>query len=54
MRALLEQGDIWLAAATVWEIGLRELKGFRDKISELLNSENVVLREAAGIVIQRI
>jgi ATP:ADP antiporter, AAA family len=54
LRALLEQGDIWLAAATVWEIGLRELEGFRDKVSELLNSENVVLREAAGIVIHRI
>jgi AAA family ATP:ADP antiporter len=54
LRALLEQSDTWLAAATVWEIGLRELRGFRDKVSELLNSENVVLREAAGIVIQRI
>jgi hypothetical protein len=54
LRALLEQDDIWLAAATVWEIGLRELKGFRDKISELSNSENVVLRETAGIVIHRI
>ena len=54
LRALLDQGDTWLAAATVWEIGLRELKGFRDKVSELLNSENDVLREAAGIVIERI
>ncbi len=54
LRALLEQGDTWLAAATVWEIGLRELKGFRDEISALLISENVVLREAAGIVIHRI
>lgn len=54
LRTLLEQSDVWLAAATVWEIGLRELKDFRDKVSELLNSENVVLREAAGIVIQRI
>ena len=54
LRTLLEQGDIWLAAATVWEIGLRELKGFRDNVSELLNSENVVLREAAEIVIHRI
>lgn len=54
LRALLEQGDTWLRAATVWEIGLRELRGFRDKILELLNSENVVLREAAEIVIQRI
>jgi ATP:ADP antiporter, AAA family len=54
LRTLLEQSDVWLAAATVWEIGLRKLKGFRDKVAELLNSENVVLREAAGIVIQRI
>ena len=54
LRALLDQSDMWLAAATVWEIGLREIKGFRGKISELLNSEHVVLREAAGLVIQRI
>jgi ATP/ADP translocase/HEAT repeat protein len=54
LRALLDQSDIWLAAATVWEIGLRDLKNFRDKISELVNSENLVLREAAGIVIARI
>jgi HEAT repeat protein len=54
LRALLEQDDIWLTAATVWEIGHRELRGFRDKISELLNSSNLVLREAAGIVIHRI
>jgi AAA family ATP:ADP antiporter len=54
LHALLEQSDTWLAAATVWEIGLRKLRGFRDKILELVNSENVVVREAAGIVIQRI
>jgi AAA family ATP:ADP antiporter len=54
LRALLGQSDMWLTAATVWEIGLREIKGFRDKVSELLNSEHVVLREAAGIVISRI
>jgi ATP:ADP antiporter, AAA family len=54
LRALLEQDDIWLTAATVWEIGRRGLRGFRDKISELLNSSNLILREAAGIVIHRI
>jgi AAA family ATP:ADP antiporter len=54
LRELLEQGDIWLRAATVWEIGIRGLTGFRDKIVELLKSENVVLREAAEVVINRI
>ena len=54
VRALLEQDDIWLRAATVWEIGIRGLTGFRDKIAELLNSEQVVLREAAAKVIHRI
>jgi ATP/ADP translocase/HEAT repeat protein len=53
-RALLEQSDIWLRAATVWEIGIRGLKEFRDKIAELVNSEQVVLREAAGKVINRL
>ncbi len=54
LRALLEQSDIWLTAATVWEIGIRRLTGFRDKIAELLNSEHIVLREAAEKVIHRI
>jgi ATP:ADP antiporter, AAA family len=54
LRALLEQSDIWLTAATVWEIGIRGLTGFRDKIAELLNSESVVMREAAEKVIHRI
>jgi hypothetical protein len=54
LRALFEQDDMWLTAATVWEIGLRGLGSFRHKISELLNSENLVLREAAEIVIQTI
>ena len=54
LAALLSQDDIWLAAAAVWEIGLRRLSGFRDKLSTLTNSEHVVLREAAGIAIQRI
>jgi AAA family ATP:ADP antiporter len=54
LRALLEQSDIWLTAATVWEIGIRGLTGFRDKIAELLNSDHAVLRETAGKVIYRI
>jgi hypothetical protein len=53
LRALLEQNDMWLTAATVWEIGIRGLTGFSDKISEFLDSENVVLREAAEKVIHR-
>ena len=54
LRALLEQSDIWLTAATVWEIGVRGLTGFRDKIAKLLNSDHAVLREAAELVFHRI
>jgi AAA family ATP:ADP antiporter len=53
-RALFEQSDIWLRAATIWEIGIRRLTGFREKIEELSNSENIVLREAAEKVLHRI
>jgi ATP:ADP antiporter, AAA family len=54
LRALLEQDDMWLRAATVWEIGIRGLTGFRDQIAEFLNSDHLVLREAAGKVINGI
>ena len=54
LRELLEQDDVWLTAASVWEVGLRGLTAFRDKILALTNSEHVVLREAAEIVVQRI
>jgi hypothetical protein len=54
LRMLLEQDDTWLTAATLWEIRIRELAGFRDKITEFLNCENDVLREAAELVIHRI
>jgi AAA family ATP:ADP antiporter len=53
LRMLLEQEDMWLRAATVWEIGVRRLTGFRDKIAKLLDSENDVLRETAELVIHR-
>jgi AAA family ATP:ADP antiporter len=54
LRMLFEQEDIWLTAATVWEIGIRGLTGFRDKIAKFVNSENDVLRETAELVIHRI
>jgi hypothetical protein len=54
LRILLEQADMWLTAATVWEIGVRRLTGFRDKIAKLLNSKNDLLREAAELVIHQI
>jgi ATP:ADP antiporter, AAA family len=54
LRMLLEQGDMWLTAATIWEIGVRELTGFRDEIVKHLQSENTLLRETAELVIQRI
>jgi hypothetical protein len=54
LRVLFEQEDIWLTAATVWEIGIRGLTEFRDKIAKFLKSENDVLRETAELVIHRI
>lgn len=54
LRALLEQSDIWLRAATVWEIGIRGITGFRDKIAEILTSDQALLRETAEKVMQRI
>jgi ATP:ADP antiporter, AAA family len=54
LHALFEQGDVWLRAATVWEIGFRRLDEFRDDISSLLDSDDPLLRETAGAVIHRI
>ena len=54
LRMLLDQDDKWLTAATIWEIGLRGLNRFRDRVLVFSTSDHVVLREAAGIVIQRI
>jgi ATP:ADP antiporter, AAA family len=54
LRMLLEQTDIWLIAATVWEIGIRRLTEFREEIMKRLKSDNVLLRETAELVIQRI
>jgi hypothetical protein len=42
-----------LRAAAVWEIGLRGLKDFRERVEELVESKNPVLREVAGMVVDR-
>ena len=54
LHELLEQDDMWLTAATVWEIGIRGLTGFRDQIAAFMDSEHLVLREAAEKVIHGI
>ena len=53
LRMLFEQQDTWLTAATLWEIGIRGLPAFDDKIAKYLNSENDVLRETAQLVTHR-
>jgi HEAT repeat protein len=54
LRMLVEQEDIWLTAATVWEIGIRRLTEFREEIVKLLRSENALLRETAELVMHRL
>ena len=51
---LLKQDDVWLKAATLWEIGLRGLREFRGEIQQYLNSKNPVLTETAALVMSRI
>ncbi len=50
LRLLLQQDDIWLTAATIWEIGIRGLSDFHEKILTTAHSENQVLRETVAIV----
>jgi hypothetical protein len=50
LRTLLAQDDRWLKAATVWEIGIRKIRGFRDIISKLMDSDDPLLRETASMV----
>jgi ATP:ADP antiporter, AAA family len=52
-RMLFEQEDIWLTAASVWEIGIRGLTGFDEMIAKFLHSKNEVLRETAELAMQR-
>jgi AAA family ATP:ADP antiporter len=54
LHGLLKQDDVWLKAATLWEIGLRRLSDFRDELQHYVNSENAVLRETAELVMSRI
>jgi ATP:ADP antiporter, AAA family len=53
-QELLKQNDVWLKAATLWEIGLRGLRDFRGELQHYLNSTEPVLKETAALVISRI
>jgi hypothetical protein len=44
---------MWLTAATVWEIGRRTFGGVHVNIARFLESEHLVLREAAEIASER-
>ena len=54
LHGLLKQDDVWLKAATLWEIGLRGLQDFRGELKQYLNSTEPVLQETAALVISRI
>jgi AAA family ATP:ADP antiporter len=54
LQELLKQDDVWLKAATVWEIGLRGLRDFRGELQQYLNSKEPVLKETAELVLSRI
>jgi len=54
LHELLKQDDVWLKAATLWEIGLRGLRDFRGEIQQYLNSKDPVLKETAALVMSRI
>jgi len=54
LQELLKQDDIWLKAATLWEIGLRGLRDLREKLQQYLDSEERVLQETAALVLSRI
>ncbi|HTN69493.1 MAG TPA: Npt1/Npt2 family nucleotide transporter [Methylomirabilota bacterium] len=47
---LLGQEDAVITAATVWEIGVRHLAGFEEKITALASSENLIVKETAELV----
>ena len=51
LEELLEQDDVWLRAATIWEIGLRGLAGYEERLQAFRNSEDVVLKETAELVL---
>jgi len=53
LHELLKQDDIWLRAAALWEIGLREFQPFREQIQKHLTSKDPVLKETAELVMSR-
>jgi AAA family ATP:ADP antiporter len=54
LQELLKQDDVWLKAATLWEVGLRGLRDFRGELEQHLNSKEPVLKETAALVLSRI
>ena len=54
LESLLKEDDVWLKAATLWEIGLRKLRDFRGQLQQYLDSTEPVLKETAELVISRI
>jgi ATP:ADP antiporter, AAA family len=54
LQNLLTQDDVWLKAATIWEIGLRGLRNFRGKLQQYAESNEPVLKETAELVMSRI
>jgi AAA family ATP:ADP antiporter len=54
LQELLKHDDVWLKAATIWEIGLRGLRDFQTELRRYLNSTQPVLKETAELVMSRI
>jgi ATP:ADP antiporter, AAA family len=54
LQELLKQDDVWLKAATLWEIGLRGLRDFRGELQQYLNSKEPVLKQTAELAMSRI
>jgi AAA family ATP:ADP antiporter len=54
LQELLKHDDVWLKAATIWEIGLRGLRDFQTELRRYLNSTRPVLKETAELVMSRI
>jgi hypothetical protein len=51
IEGLLEQEDVILAAAAVWEIGVRGLADFKGQLASMVQSENSIVKEAAERVL---
>jgi hypothetical protein len=51
IESLLQQEDVILAAAAVWEIGIRGLPDFTEQLATMVQSENSIIKEAAERVL---